>query len=167
MLRLIKYLKPYLLLILLTIALLFVQANADLALPDYLSRIVNVGIQQGGVQNAVPTAIRQSQMDKLVIFMSADDRARVLEAYLLVEPASAEASQYVEEYPALADEPIYVLQDVDQEEMDLLNSIMGKAWLVVSGIEQMIADPSKAATMGPGLGFDPTKIPPGTDVFGL
>ena len=66
MLRLLKYLKPYTLLILLTIVLLFVQANADLALPDYLSGIVNVGIQQGGVENAVPDAIRQSQMDKLL-----------------------------------------------------------------------------------------------------
>jgi ATP-binding cassette subfamily B protein len=167
MLRLIKYLKPYLLLILLTIALLFVQANADLALPDYLSKIVNVGIQQAGVENAVAVAIRQSQMDKLVIFMSAEDRARVLESYLLVEPASAEAAQYVEEYPVLADEPVYVLQDVDQEEMDWLNSVMGEAWLVVSGIEQMIADPSKAAAMGSEMGFDPSNLPPGTDVYGL
>ncbi len=64
MLRLIKDLKPYLFSILLAIALLFVQANADLALPDYLSKIVNNGIQQGGVENAVPVAIRQSEMDK-------------------------------------------------------------------------------------------------------
>ncbi len=49
MLRLTRFLKPYLLMVLLAIVLLFLQANADLALPDYLSRIVNVGIQQGGV----------------------------------------------------------------------------------------------------------------------
>ena len=60
MLRLFKYLKPYWLLILIAVALLFVQANADLALPDYLSKIVNNGIQQSGVENAVPAAIRQS-----------------------------------------------------------------------------------------------------------
>jgi len=75
MIRLFKYLKPYILLILLAIALLFVQANADLALPDYMSKIVNNGIQQGGVENAVPQAIRQSEMNKLVIFMSADNQA--------------------------------------------------------------------------------------------
>ncbi|NMC79762.1 MAG: ABC transporter ATP-binding protein, partial [Chloroflexi bacterium] len=56
MLRLFRYLKPYLFLILLAVVLLFVQANADLALPDYMSHIVNVGIQQGGVENAVPVA---------------------------------------------------------------------------------------------------------------
>ncbi|HEX7540567.1 MAG TPA: hypothetical protein VF352_00435, partial [Anaerolineales bacterium] len=63
MLRLLKYLKPYTLLILFAIALLFVQANADLALPDYMSKIVNVGIQQGGVENAVPVAVRQTEMN--------------------------------------------------------------------------------------------------------
>jgi ATP-binding cassette subfamily B multidrug efflux pump len=167
MLRLIKYLRPYIFLILLTIALLFVQANAELALPDYLSKIVNTGIQQAGVENAVPIAIRQSQMDKLLIFTSAEDKALVLDNYLLVEPTSPEAEQYIEDYPALAYEPIYVLQEVDQAEMDLLNSIMGKAWLVVSGIEQIIADPSKAPSMGQDLGFDPSKIPAGADVFTL
>ena len=50
MLRLLKYLKPYWLLIVLDIALLFGQAMADLALPDYMSKIVNVGIQQGGIE---------------------------------------------------------------------------------------------------------------------
>ncbi len=167
MLRLIKYLKPYLLLVLLTIALLFVQANADLALPDYLSRIVNVGIQQSGVENAVPEAIRQSQMDKLLIFMSEEDQALVLDSYELVVPGSAEAEQYVEEYPILADEPVYVLKAVDQATMDTLNSIMGRAWLVVSGIEQMIADPSQAPPMGQEFAFDPSMIPEGADVFSL
>ncbi len=62
MFRLVKYLKPYLWLILIAVALLFVQANADLALPDYLSRIVNNGIQQGGIDTAVPVAIRQTEM---------------------------------------------------------------------------------------------------------
>jgi ATP-binding cassette subfamily B multidrug efflux pump len=167
MLRLIKYLKPYIFLILITIALLFVQANADLALPDYLSKIVNNGIQQGGVENAVAAAIRQSQMDKLVIFMSAEDKALVLDSYLLVEPTSPAAEQYIKDYPALANEPIYVLQKVDQAKMDLLNPILGKAWLVVSSIEQIMADPSKAASMGQSFGFDLSKIPAGTDVFVL
>jgi ABC-type multidrug transport system fused ATPase/permease subunit len=145
MLRLLKYLKPYLLLILLTIVLLFVQANADLALPDYLSKIVNNGIQQGGVEDAVPVAIRQSEMDKLVLFMSAEDKALVLANYLLVEPTSPAAAQYIKDYPALANVPVYVLQNVDRAKMDQLNPIMGKAWLVVSSIEQIMADPAKAA----------------------
>jgi len=88
MLRLAKFIKPYLILVLLTIALLFVQANADLALPDYMSRIVNYGIQQGGVQSAVPQAIRQSQMDRVTLFLSDADKARVLGDYTLVDQKS-------------------------------------------------------------------------------
>jgi ATP-binding cassette subfamily B multidrug efflux pump len=167
MLRLTKYLKPYLWLILLTIALLFVQANADLALPDYLSKIVNNGIQQSGVENAVPKAIRQTEMDKLTVFMSAEDKALVLDSYLLVEPTSAEAQQYIQDYPALASSAAYVLKGVDKAGMASLNSIMGKALVVVSSVEQIIADPTKAAALGQGLGFDLSKIPAGTDLFAL
>jgi ATP-binding cassette subfamily B multidrug efflux pump len=165
MLRLSKYLKPYALLIILSIVLLFIQANADLALPDYLSRIINIGIQQGGVEDAVPVAIRQREMDRLFIFMSAEEKARVLDDYLLVEMASPDAEQYLERYPALADEPIYVRKDVDRAEVELLNPIMGRALVVVSGIEQMIADPSKAPPMGEGFEFDFSKIPPDMDIF--
>lgn len=167
MLRLTRYLKPYLLLILTAIVLLFVQANAELALPDYLSRLVNNGIQQSGVENAVPQAIRQSQMDKLSTFMSADDRALVLDSYLLVEPGSAEAEQYVRDYPGLVDGPVYVLKDVEKTTIDSLNGIMGKALVVVSSIEQIIADPAKAAAMGQTMGFDLGKLPAGTDLFAL
>jgi ATP-binding cassette subfamily B protein len=165
MLRLTKYLKPFTLYIILAIAFLFVQANADLALPDYLSRIVNNGIQQGGVENAVPVAIRQREMDKLIIFMSDEDKALVLGAFTLVETTSPDADVYLDNYPALADEPIYILKELDQREIEALNPIMGKAFIVVSGIEQFIDDPSKAPPIGEGFDFDPTMIPPGMDVF--
>lgn len=165
MLRLLKYLKPYTLAILLTIGLLFIQANADLALPDYLSRIINNGIQQSGVENAVPEAIRQSQMDKLLIFMSADDQTRVLADYTLMDAQSPEAESHLEAYPALAQEPLYLLRELDQAEVDALIPVMGKSLLVVSGIEQMIANPESAPDMG--FGFDPAKIPAGVDVFSL
>jgi len=167
MLRLARYLKPYILLILLTIALLFVQANADLALPDYMSKIVNNGIQQGGVENAVPAAIRQSEMNKLVIFMSADNKALVLGDYTLVDKNSSDYARYVTQFPALANEPVYVLNNIDKAENTKLNPVMGKALLIVSTIQQIMADPTKAADMGQGLGFDLSQLPPGMDVFSL
>jgi ATP-binding cassette subfamily B protein len=167
MLRLFRYLKPYLLLILFTIALLFIQANADLALPDYMSKIVNNGIQQGGVENAVPAAIRQSEMNKLVIFMSAENKALVLGDYTLVEVNSVDYDKYLEQYPALGSEPVYVLKNSTKVEISKLNPVIGKALLVVSFIQQVMADPSKAAAMGGSLGFDLSKIPAGTDIFTL
>ena len=147
MLRLLKYLKPYSLLILFTILLLFIQANADLALPDYMSKIVNNGIQQGGVENAVPKAIRQSEMDRLFLFMSAEDKTLILQSYSLVDKNSPDYAKYVQTYPALANQPIYVLNDIDRAQIDQLNPIMGKSLLVVSSLEQIMADPSKAAAM--------------------
>jgi len=167
MLRLLKYVKPYLLLVVLTIVFLFVQANADLALPDYMSKIVNVGIQQGGIENAVAVAMRQSTMEKLLIFMSSEQQTLVLSSYTLVDQTSPDYDQYLETYPDLANEPIYVLNDVDQTVIDQLNPIMGRSWVVVSGIQQVIEDPSKAQALGMNLNFDPSQLPPGTDVFAM
>ena len=165
MLRLRKYLKPYAFFIVLSILLLFVQANANLALPDYLSKIVNNGIQQNGVENAVPIAVRQSEMERLQIFMSDDESSRVLDDYLLVKPGTPQAEQYIQDYPILATEPVYVRKDIARQEIDALNPIMGKSWLAVSGIERMIANPSQAPSMNLGFNFDLSKIPAGMDVF--
>jgi len=167
MLRLVRYLKPYLLLILIAIALLFVQANADLALPDYMAQIVDTGIQQGGVENAVPVAIRQSEMDRLVLFMSAADQSVVLADYTLVDKNSAAYATDVKLYPVLENQPVYVLNKVNTAEINKLNPIMGGALMVVSNLEQALADPAKAKTMGQAFGFDLSKIPAGVDVFAM
>ncbi len=165
MIRLLKYLKPYLLLILLTIVLLFVQANADLALPDYLSKIVNIGIQQGGVPDAIPMAIRQTEMNKLTIFMSAADKTRVLSDYTLVDKNSPAYATNVKLYPDLAQEPVYVLNKLTSTETTWLNPVMGKSFLIVSGIQQVMADPAKASALATSMGFDLSKLPAGVDIF--
>src|SRR5512142_202215 len=121
MLRLFKYLKPFTVMILITIVLLFIQANTDLALPDYMSKIVNNGIQQGGVENAVPQAVRQSEMDRLTLFMSASDKTLVMNSYTLVTSSSPDFDRYVSEYPALKTQSIYVLNAIDSSKIDQLN----------------------------------------------
>ena len=165
MIRIAKYLKPYLPLILLAVALLYIQANADLALPDYLSKIVNVGIQQGGIENAVPLAIRQSEMNRLTIFMKVDDKIRVLSDYSIVKNGTLDYNKYVNEYPTLAKEPIYVLNSVNSTEINKLNPVLGKSFLIVSGLQQVLADPVKSAALSASIGFDLSKLPPGTDIF--
>lgn len=161
MFKLMKFVKPYAWMLVLSIVLLFGQANLDLALPDYLSRIVNTGIQQGGVTDAVPEAIRQSEMDRVVLFMSAEDKDSVLADYTLIDSSSADYQTYLEKYPVLADEPVYVLNAIDQTELDRLNPIVAKALLAVSGIEKALADPAKAAEMSGSFGgFDISKLPP-------
>ncbi len=165
MIRLAKYTKPFLLYILLAVVLLFVQANADLALPDYMSRIVNTGIQQGGVENAVPLALRQSTMDRLAVLMSAEDSARVLADYVLVDRSSPDYARYVQEYPLLESEPIYLRRAVDQAEIDQLNPVLGRAFLAVAGIEQALADPTKAAALAVALGIEPGQLPEAAELF--
>lgn len=167
MFRLVKYLKPYLLLILIPIGLLFGQAMADLALPNHMSEIVNIGIQQGGVENAVPQAIRASEMDKLVIFMSAENKTTVLTDYTLIDSNSVDYQNYLKKYPVLANEPVYVLNQIDIIKIQKLAPITGKAILVVSMLEQAVKDPAKAALLGQSSGFDISKLPAGMDVFAL
>ncbi len=168
MTRLAKYIKPYLFLLAIAIVLLFIQAYTNLALPDYMSNIVNVGIQQGGVADAVPYAVRKSRMDKLTLFMSASDMKRVLTDYQLVRPGSPESKQYVSHYPVLAKEAVYVRKNIDAAEISVINPVMGKAWLAVSAVERAQSNrtPAKVtgAPAGKGTGIGAV---PGTDPFML
>ena len=63
------------------VALLFVQAYCDLSLPDYTSRIVDTGIQQGGIESPLPETVRQSTLDALSLLMSEEDAAALQNAY--------------------------------------------------------------------------------------
>ena len=167
MMRLLKYLKPYLGLILISVVLLFVQAQADLALPDYMSKIINNGIQQGGIENAIPLAIRQSELNKALLFVSADEKASIQANYTLLTSASADYQKYLEQYPVLATEPVYVLNPLDEAATDKLNPIMGRALLTLTAFQQITADPSKAAAMMQGMNIDLSQLPAGTDIFTL
>ena len=133
MFKLIKYLKKSTMAILVIIALLVVQALCDLALPDYTSKIVNVGIQQGGVENAVPEVIRKSEMDKVLLFMSSEDKDKVLDNYELVEKDNL-TEEDTKNYSKL-DEDIYKLNTKDEDKIEELNEILGKPLLTVSGLE--------------------------------
>ncbi len=161
MFRIAKYLKPFIAIILVSVVLLFLQAMANLALPNYMSNIVNVGIQQGGIESAVPEAIRKSQMDKLTIFMDDESRSEVLESYTLIGGTSQGNSEYLKKYPQLENEEIYVLNKINSEKTETINKAMGRAFLAVSGIELMIEDPERAADSGGLMGFDASSIPEG------
>ena len=138
MLNLLKHLKPFVGSMILTIVLLFVQAICDLSLPDYMSNIVNVGIQQGGVENAVPKVIKSSEMEKLFIFMNDDEKNVVEDNYTLLDKdnlTTDEYNKYVKDYPELKNESIYKLNTKEEEKIDKLNDIFGKPMLIVSMLE--------------------------------
>ena len=79
--KLFKHLKPYAATIAVIVMVLIVQAYCDLSLPSYTSDIVNVGIQQGGIDEDIPDAIAEKEMDKLLLFVSEKDQQTVLDAY--------------------------------------------------------------------------------------
>ena len=138
MINLLKHLKPFVGSMILAIALLFVQAICDLSLPDYMSNIVNVGIQQGGVENAVPKVIKSSEMEKLFIFMKDDEKNVVDNNYTLLDKdnlTTDEYNKYVKDYPELKNESIYRLNTKKEENLDKLNEIFGKPMLIVSMLE--------------------------------
>lgn len=164
MLRIRKYLKPYMLMLAASIILLFIQANLDLALPDLLARMVNTGVQLSGVESTVSEALRQETLERLTLFMNEEDAAAVRSAYTLVDSNSPDYEHYVEIYPLLAEEPIYVLKDLSQEEIGRLDEPMTRSLLVVSALEQAMANPKMAAQMGGGA-LDLSNLPPGTDLF--
>ncbi|MGL5695341.1 MAG: ABC transporter ATP-binding protein, partial [Peptostreptococcaceae bacterium] len=137
--KLIKYLKKSTLPIIFIVVLLAGQALCELALPDYTSNIVNVGIQQGGVDNATPDVIRKSELDKIVLFMSKEDKDKVMNNYTLLSKDSLskdDYDNYIRQYPNIDKEEIYKLNTIDKDEIKELNNILGKPILIVSGIEK-------------------------------
>jgi len=167
MLRLIKYIKPYIPLVLTAIVLLFLLVNADLSLPDYLSQIVNVGIQQNGIESVVPIAIRKSELDKIVLFFDEQEQSLVYHAYRLVDQNAQDFNELRDTYPVLADEPVYVLNELTKSELAELEPILSKGLVILHSINQMIENPDRAGELLGEMPFDLTQLPPGIDVFTL
>lgn len=165
MLRLIKYVKPYILLVLAAIVLLFIMGNADLALPDYLSRIVNVGIQHNGIEDSIPQAIRKDRLEHMALFFSSEEQLLVNRAFRLVEQTDDE--DLLTQYPALRTEPIYVLEELSPQEREQLEPIIARGLVILQGIDQMKENPESAQMMLGELPFDPSQLPEGTDIFSL
>ena len=138
MLKLIKEFKPFTVLIFITIGLLFIQAMADLALPDYMSNIVNIGVQQNGIENAVPEVMRVEEMEKIKIFLNQDEISLLNSNYTLIDRENLtekEYKKYIGKYPTLENENLYILNKNSQEYIDEMNSFLGKAIIIVSSIE--------------------------------
>ena len=127
MLKVLKNLKNSFWSVVLIILLLIVQAQADLRLPDYTSKIVNEGIQSGGIETAVPEVISKEDMENILMFSEEDDK--ITENYTLIgENPSKEQEKVLENYLgkdySIEPDTIYVLNDIDSSKEDELSSIM-------------------------------------------
>lgn len=118
MFKLKRYLKPFIFPLIVAILLLFVQAVCDLNLPNYMSDIVNVGIQANGIENEAPEAISENGMELIKCFTSNEEEQILEDSY---EKILAGTSEYIDEYPEVANTNIYILKD--NEDVEKLNAI--------------------------------------------
>ena len=140
MLKIFKYLKKSIFSVLAVILLLFVQAYLDLTLPDYTSKIVNIGVQQGGIENAATEKIGKSNLDKLVLFMGEKDQKYILDHY------QKEKTYHGEE--------IYKLDD--GADIEKVSDIFAKPMTILSFIEKSKNQDSAVIDF---------QLPEGVDVF--
>ena len=125
MLKIIKHLCKYWYSVLIVIALLFVQAACDLSLPEYTSRIVNTGIQEGGIEDNTPEAISKDSFEDILLFLDEKDSRFIQNQYEIVKKEEATKVQ-LEQYPELKKKDIYVLKDISKENHEKLNQILQK-----------------------------------------
>ena len=122
--NLFKYAASYWKAMIAIMLILFVQAYCDLSLPAYTSDIVNVGIQQGGIEDEIPEQIAREEMDKLLLFVSEEDGQKVMDAY--------------EEDTESYEKDAYVLKESvsgDEEQMKELQDILKLPMMMTAGFE--------------------------------
>ena len=120
--NLFKYAAEHWKALLLIIAVLFIQAYCDLSLPAYTSDIVNVGIQQGGVEDQVPEQISVEEMDRLLLFVPSDEQQTVLDSYM--------------EDENIYDVPAYVIKaGMTDENMTELRDVLAGPMMLTAGFE--------------------------------
>ncbi len=125
---LVRYLKPFAGILLVCLVLLFGQAACDLSLPTLMSDMVNVGIQQGGIQTGAPEALSRQGLELLSAFASSRDAALLEEGYYTVDPGSTEAQRLEGDYPLLREENVSVRREnLTEEELEALSGAYGRA----------------------------------------
>ncbi|MGI6152363.1 MAG: ABC transporter ATP-binding protein [Christensenellaceae bacterium] len=133
-----RYLKPFGILLLVTVGLLFVQAFCDLNLPNYMSSIVNVGLQQGGITESAPVAVSMDGYAVMTAFMT-DEDAEFVSAHYEKIPAGDAA--YSKTYELNKTEDIYVRKEADAQALQTLNSLFGEAgWTMINIVRQIMPD---------------------------
>ena len=141
MIKLMKYLKKSAGYVVLIIALLFLQAYCDLSLPDYTSRIVNVGIQQNGIEDSVPDKIRKTSMESLKLFMDEKDQ------------------EIVDSYYEEDGENLVLIKNISSSDRDKLGIILAEPMMILTSVSSGSDEMQAAfAKMGVPEGADPLEV---------
>lgn len=108
MLKAFRYLKPYWISVVAVIVLVFSQVQAQLALPDHMSKIITYGIQYGGITESIPSAMSEKTYNHLQVFMDEESKTILKDNYVQVSQGD---TSYTKKYPLVEKEDIYVLKD--------------------------------------------------------
>lgn len=108
MLKAFRYLKPYWISVVAVIVLVFAQVQAQLALPDHMSKIITYGIQYGGITESIPSAMSEETYNHLQVFMDEESKTILEDNYVQVSRGD---TSYTKKYPLVEKEDIYVLKD--------------------------------------------------------
>lgn len=108
MLKAFRYLKPYWISVVAVIVLVFAQVQAQLALPDHMSKIITYGIQYGGITESIPSAMSEETYNHLQVFMDEESKTILEDNYVQVSQGD---TSYTKKYPLVENEDIYVLKD--------------------------------------------------------
>ena len=136
MIKVLKNLKESWISVIVIVLLLIIQAAGDLTLPDYTSKIVNVGIQNGGIENVTPEVIRKSEMENLLIFTDDDDK--ILSSYEVISKENLDNNEYeklLKKYPILENEDLYKIKKISSSEQNELDSLIAKPLMMLSSLE--------------------------------
>ena len=108
MLKAFRYLKPYWISVVAVIVLVFAQVQAQLALPDHMSKIITYGIQYGGITESIPSAMSEETYNHLQVFMDEESKTILEDNYVQISQGD---TSYTKKYPLVEKEDIYVLKD--------------------------------------------------------
>lgn len=136
MLKLKRYFKKFWAPILLCVGLLFLQSQSELALPDYMSDIVSVGIQAGGFDSAVSDVLSEETYDHLFVLMNKKDQQEFINAYELVKARDID-DDILDKFPKAEGQNIYKLKDLSDDKLEVIEKIMTKPMLMVTSIDGM------------------------------
>lgn len=139
MLNILKYLKKHGGMVVLILALLCVQAYCDLTLPKYTSDIVDVGIQQSGVERVTPQQMRGTTMETLTLFLSDEDEATLRAAYTAAEDGT------------------YTLTVREKKTLDQLDRMLGLPMVALYQMEQQGMDPAMLTAQAEQVGREAFK----------
>ncbi|HZJ85952.1 MAG TPA: ABC transporter ATP-binding protein [Erysipelotrichaceae bacterium] len=151
MLKLLEYIKKHIAAFLLIVILLFSQAQAELALPGYMSNIISFGIQNNGITSPIPDAISISELDKVKLFLTEDEIMEVENSYSLTSKTQASKSD-LDKFPALNDEDLYIYNKQNQN-----NEVLADGFLfsmaIITSVDNDIIPVESVAELPAGVNF--------------